>query len=503
MRLDAQPTAILWQHTIGCGSEYLNDCLIDKEGNYVMAGQGFTACSYTDSVAYGYGDGWVVKVDSSGKKLWSHLFGGTKADKLLKIRATMDGGYIAVGWSNSDLDVKNKGDNDWWIVKLDKNGVLEWQRDYGSSKFDQAWAVAPTGDSGYLVTGIVMAGDSDVSTFIGLADLWLIKLDSKGRIMWQKTYGSTKSDYASDIEKTTDGNYIITGMAGAADHDISYLHGSSDVWVLKINGDGHMLWSKTYGGGAYQQGDCIVQTKDGGYMVGAMTTSDDGEVTKNYGKEDMWAIKIDDTGRLQWQKSYGGSDMEPRFASITESMEGGYFFTGPSASNDFDAIGNHNMAPYADMLVIKADDTGAVEWSHMYGGTSGDASVDAYQLKDSSYVVGGTTNSTDGDVKHASPTSNAWIIDIGKVKSTGTNNVQRTKGISVYPTITNDIVNVQLNNSKVRVLGVMDIRGMPVRAGVERNAKGYAVHLQGQPSGMYFLKIETEAGIYVYKVVMQ
>jgi len=183
---------------------------------------------------------------------WQKSLGGPSTDKALCIQQTTDGGYIAVGYSNSaNGDVTGyHGGTDGWIIKIDALGILQWQKALGGSGYDAIQSIQQTSDSGYIVAGLTLSNDGDVNGNHGSYDYWIIKLNSNGVIQWQKTLGGTDSEKATSIKQTSDGGYIIAGFTLSNNGDVSGNHGNGnyDYWIVKLYSNGSIQWQKSLGG---------------------------------------------------------------------------------------------------------------------------------------------------------------------------------------------------------------------------------------------------------------
>jgi hypothetical protein len=222
---------------------------------------------------------------------------------------TKDGGYILAG----QFWVPGGNQYDFWVLKLKKDGTIDWQKTYGGGDWDIGFATQETSDGGYIVTGTTSsfgAGDNDI---------WVLKLDHEGNIVWQKTYGGKGSDEAQNIEQTNDGGYIVSGTTS------SFGEGSCDIWVLKLSSDGNVVWDRTYGG-KDEEGESfrhipIEHTSDGGYIVAGSTKS------FGAGADDLWVLKLSSDGNIEWQKTYGAR-REEYPTSVKELPNGTYRLTG-------------------------------------------------------------------------------------------------------------------------------------------------------------------------------
>lgn len=324
---------------------------------------GFTRSSDGDVTGIhgnsGNADCWLVKIDSLGNIIWQKTFGGSKEEAMYgTVNQTFDGGYIFVARSQSsdgDLTFNHGGVDDAWVVKLDGNGNIEWQHSYGGSDRDEPYCIQQTSDSGYIFVGDTYSSDGDITSNHGSYDCWVVKLDKKGIIEWQKTYGGSGEDAGYYIEQTSDGEYIVAGGSSSRDGDLPANRGYWDLWVMKLNTSGSIIWNKTFGGSWDDYAYCIHETKDGGFIVSGDTRSPDGDVTGyhgNYGEHDGWVLKLSSQGDLRWQKTLGGSSLEEAY-DIKETSDGGYIFTGSALSDDGDVVGHHGTVDKSDFWVVK------------------------------------------------------------------------------------------------------------------------------------------------------
>src|SRR6185436_4059090 len=263
---------IAWQKCLGGTSyEWVNDLRQTFDGGYIVAARS----SSTDgdvSGNHGAGDIWVVKLDSALNIQWQKCYGGTDYDFVWQIQQTSDSGYVFAGTTYSnDGDVTGRHDSteyDGWVVKIDPSGNIVWQKCLGSSSFDDTYGILQTPGGGYIVAGMAGTDDGDVTSVIGNCDFWVVKLDSGGTIQWDKCYGGTHNDWANDIKLTSDGGYIVAGITDSNDSMVTGNHGHRDYWVIKLDSIGTLQWQVCLGGGWDEESSSIAQTFDGGYMVG-------------------------------------------------------------------------------------------------------------------------------------------------------------------------------------------------------------------------------------------
>jgi hypothetical protein len=312
--------SIVWQTSLGGSEEdYAYSLTPSQDGGYVVAGHSFSS---DGDVTGHHGDAltqdvWITKINGSGSLQWAKSFGGSYQDGARSIKTTADGGYIVAGFNAStDGDVSGhhglSQSYDYWVLKLNLSGGLQWQKSLGGTHDDIAYAVEQTPDGGYIVAGISQSNNGDVTVHYSgnsTYDWWIVKLDANGNLVWQKTLGGSSNDWCTDIHATPDGGYIVGGYSYSHDHDLTSNKGQSDYWIVKLDGTGNILWQKSYGGSTYDNLNALQLTADGGYIVTGDSQSDDVDVDghhDSYGTYDGWVVKIDINGNMVWNKSIGG-----------------------------------------------------------------------------------------------------------------------------------------------------------------------------------------------------
>lgn len=349
-KLDALGT-IEWQKSLGGTTDDIaNSVQQTSDGGYIIAGETYS----NDGDVTGYhlnGDCWIVKLDASGNLQWQKTLGGTEYDVANSVKQTSDGGYIVAGeTSSSDGDViGNHGNADAWIVKLDASGNIQWQKSLGGSSYDRANAIQQTSDEGYIIAGTAASDDGDVTVNHGIEDFWIVKLDASGILQWQKSLTGNLADSAESIQQTSDGGYIVAGGSNSINSEFPVTFGISNYCVAKLDANGSTVWQKYFGGSNNDYAYSTQQTSDGGYIVAGAAVSTNGDVTGNHGSSEYWIIKLDASGSEQWQKALGGSSFEEAYA-IQQTADGGYILAGSAASADGDITGNHGNG---DAWIVK------------------------------------------------------------------------------------------------------------------------------------------------------
>ena len=343
---------------------------------------------------------------------WQKTYGGSLSDKAFAMSKTIDGGYIVAGSSySSNGDVLlNSGMEDVWILKVNSVGTIEWQKTFGGSGSDVAKSVIQTSDNGYIIAGYTNSTDGNVTQFYGGFDFWVLKLTNAGNLMWQKSYGGTGDEQANSIIQTNDGGYAVAGKSNSTTGMITDHRGQNDAWIVKIDALGATTWAKSFGGPLDEEAYSIIQTPDLGYALACSATSSTLDLSTNFGQQDYWILKLSTGGTILWQKSFGGS-MSDIPAQIISTKDGGFCIAGTSSSPDGNVTGNHASA---DFWIVKTVPTGNLLWQKCYGGTNGDFATSLIENADSSFVVTGYTQSTDGDILFNNGMLDYWTIKIAK-----------------------------------------------------------------------------------------
>ena len=324
-----------------------------SDGGYM-----FSLDDYGENNCYNYE---IVKTDAVGNIQWQQIYGGTECDYLSKILETSDGGYLLGGNSNSsDGDASsNNGLTDYWIVKINSVGIVEWEQNYGGSTLDFFCDMIATNDGGYLLTGSASSSNGDVGGNNGSYDYWAVKVNSLGTLQWEQNYGGTDSDFSHAVVQTSDGGYILGGSSRSSDGNVGGNNGDFDYWVIKINSFGTLQWEENYGGLNADSFSSLDATSDGGYILGGSSRSSNGNVSGNFGDTDYWIVKINSLGTLQWEQNYGTSGDE-LLLSVEEMNDGGFLLVGTYGDDIIktNAFGTLQWSqPYADATILSGTET--------------------------------------------------------------------------------------------------------------------------------------------------
>lgn len=432
MQCFCQSPIVEWQETIGgTGDDRLYSAHQTADGGYILGG-GSTSNISGDKTenSSGFDDWWVVKIDDAGVIEWQTTLGGSGGERLRWVEQTTDGGYILGGWSSSGVSGEvTEGTNgavDYWVVKLDGLGNIEWQNMIGGDDDDKLYEVHQTSDGGYILGGSSwsdISGDKNENS-MGHHDYWIVKLDALGTIMWQNTVGGSDIDVCNAIHQTSDGGYIAAGYSNSpASGDKSEgVSGIQDYWVIKLDSGGNLLWENTIGGSGQDNASYVGESLDGNYIVGGTSTSDissDKSENSNGGSNDYWVVKLDLNGSIIWDNTVGG-DFSDILEDMTMTSDGGMVLGGRSDSNiSSDKTQDANGG--VDYWAVKLDGLGQVQWDITLGGDDHDYLYAVDQTTDGGYFLAGLSmSSTSGDQEEGSiGAGDYWVLKLGPAASDG------------------------------------------------------------------------------------
>ena len=397
--VQGQISEITWQSCFGTLNNNPGNGIVKNENGYLIVtgtndGEGLP--NY-----HGASDIWLIEIDSLGNKTWENCYGGSGGDGAYKIIKENDNYFILAGTTSTDGDVQsvNNGGIDYWVLKLNKNKEIIWEKCYGTpyNEGPSDMLVAP--DGGIIVMGRIFNSGGDVSVYYGSNDVWMFKTDSVGNIEWEKTLGNQWNDNGVSIMLNSENNVVLIGAAsyygGMVECDVNDYVGN--VWIVELDLNGNIISQHCYGGSSYDLG-FVIRELDDGYIFASGSNSDDGDVTGHHGPggnppdawADIWVVKIDFQGEIIWQKSLGGYDSElPYYINNTE--DGGFIVIGKTNSNDGDVSGNHSSGEYdTDIWVVKLDSLGEIEWQQCFGGAGSERLENTHTIlkkNDYNYVI--------------------------------------------------------------------------------------------------------------------
>ncbi|WP_428658174.1 3-coathanger stack domain-containing protein [Runella sp.] len=341
-------------------------------------------------------------------KIWEKAYGGNKEDELRQIIPANDEGMLLFGSSKSegnpstDKSDANRGNYDYWLVKIDANKNKMWDRAYGGTDSDRGTAIIPTLDGGYLIGGNSYSpADGDKSQdHVGESDFWVVKISSNGYKIWDKRFGGSLNDELSKIIQTADGGFLLAGRSNSIANGNKTKpnhNGSYDYWVIKISSDGATVTDWVFGGNDDETLTGFIQTSDGGYLLGGHSKSgSEGERSESSrGNNDFWIVKVDANFNQLWDKRYGGGG-EDLMASngIAVASDGNYVIAGRSDSN---VTGDKNEPSWfntPDFWVLKINSQNRnIIKQHRFGGGGEDGNNALLPTPDGGFLLAGGSNS--------------------------------------------------------------------------------------------------------------
>lgn len=400
--MQAQAPPIEWQKTLGSNADdYVSTVNQTIDGGYIVCGTTYGGVGGDKTEGKkGENDYWIIKLNATGSVEWQNtIYGNLQESATIAIQSA-DGGYLIAGESISsdqfDKTESSNGFDDIWILKLDGLGNIVWQNTIGGGNGETMRDVIQTADGGYLLMTYSVSdssGDKTENTFV--TDVWLVKTDALGNVIWDNTIVGISRDYGTKIVEDGAGNYFLgcSSMSNIGYDKTATNKGWMDYWVIKINSIGEILWQETYGGPSDDSLEDLLLTSDGGFICVGTSTSNAGEnKTENgFGVEDWWIIKIDEQFNIEWDRSFGGSGID-NLKSVLETSDGDFLLSGISASG----ISGNKTVPLSganDMWLIKLDENGNEIWQDGIGGNGVDQAWDIIHTTDGGYCIAGNSDS--------------------------------------------------------------------------------------------------------------
>ncbi len=503
---------IEWQKCLG-GSDGQNAYGILKlpGKNYLAYGVSGPANNGNVTGCIGEFDCWFVKIDSIGNIIWQQCHGGSDYEYPLKGITTSDSNYLFVGFTNSnDFDVTGNhqyfhpnlqtwiNSDDIWVVKIDTYGNILWQKCIGGSGGESASDVIQTSDGGYLIAGGTNSLDGDVTatridTIPYYYDGWLVKIDSVGNVLWNKCYGGNDGDVIKSILKTMNG-YLLASYTTSIDGDVSGNHGTSDIWVAEIDTAGNIMWQKCFGGPDAENFFRMIPAPNGDFLISGSAGMDGGDVSGFHGGYyDVWVIRFDSIGNLIWQKCLGGSLIEYSH-QIGMFPDGSILVSSVTQSNDGDVSGNHSATIYdTDVWLTKLDSNGYMLWQKCFGGSQTEYEADFIIDSSNAIIFAGMAGSNDFDVSGHHGGGDYWIVKLVPDTITGIPNVQSsTNNLQLFPNPAQNQITITLPPTFTQgpaVLTVFDMLGKQVLKQSISNQTSHILNLKSFPAGVYYMQV--------------
>ena len=519
---------ILWERSYGGKhAEYLFDAIPTADYGFILAGSSISNKNGNKSEANkGDLDYWIWKMDEKGTPEWQKSFGGTGVDILYSVKNTNDGGFILAGTSSSnkseDKKDDSKGQEDFWVIKLDAKGKELWQRTIGGTSQEKLLSVAQTKDGGYILGGSSSSNKTladskgkldefgKAENSKGSLDYWVVKLDIDGKVEWNKTIGGKYVDELKSIEQTEDEGYILGGYSNSpVSGDKSEANvGQGDYWVVKLNKDGLIQWQRTLGGDKDDNLFALTQTKDKGFIVGGSSNSSATDTKNKTSKNgtDFWIVKLDEIGNVQWQEAYdyGKYDM---LSSIVENPDG-TFLIGGYAQSEFKSKSTNvkglkttkkDEEGINDYIALKIKNNGEEIWTQTVGSNGDEVLKRLFETRDGGYILAGTSNGTiSRDKNSMKGGQDFWIVKL-KDKDKKDKEKQNIEAIpNPASSYTNAIIGYDYKDGTVTLY---DLNGRSLQTIKVDGERTVPVNLSGLPQGVYIIEVKTDVSKDGVKVI--
>lgn len=495
----AQAPNIEWQKSIGgTQTDSGNSVIQTNDGGYIAVGATLSSDIIPLGNYHGDYDVYVVKTNNLGNIEWQKTIGGSGYDVGISIIETNDNGYIIAGYtSSSDGDItSNNGQFDGLVIKLDSIGTIIWQKTYGGSSRENFYSIVQTSDGGYILSGTSISNDGQVAQNYGSIDCWVVKINDLGIIEWEKNYGGSSEEFIVDIKEISNNGYIFVGHSFSNNVDITTNQGSCDAWIVKINNLGVIEWQKTYGGSEQDYLYNIQQTPDGGFVICGQTESSNGDIQNAiHGDLDSWIMKLDTSGNIIWSKTYGGSNLDS-FNKILQTPTGEYILAGNTYSNDFDLAGNYGDS---DIWIIKVSSIGELIWQKNIGGSNNDYINDIIKTQDNGYALIGSSNSNNFDLN-----SNHGALDILIMKLSAeqlSNHNFQSLNLLVSPNPSSNFISIQVpSENLIDSLFITDVTGKKM---IIQSNNPNQINIESLAKGTYIIQAVSENKTYQTKFIKE
>ncbi|MFN5324715.1 MAG: T9SS type A sorting domain-containing protein [Bacteroidota bacterium] len=501
-----------------------------SDGGFILAGTSISGIS-GDKTQPNWDPGlvgsdyWIIRTDSMGVKLWDKRFGGINSEVLSRVIQTKDGGFLLIGNSFSgasgDKSQPNWDPNqqtyDFWIVKLNSNGIKQWDKRFGGNSLELIGGVAQLNDSGYIISGSSFSGVSGDKTqpTQGSWDYWVLRLDSLGTKIWDKRFGGTDDDFSTAVDTCFGGGYLVGGYSQslAGGDKSQFCQGQWDYWVLKIDNSGNKVWDKTYGGNNTDWLFDLKSTTDGGFILGGQSFSEaSGDKSENNNdpttsSSDRWIVKLDAFGNKSWDRTIGGIETED-LTRVDQTPDGGYFISGESYS-PISGDKTENNLGIEQTWVVKTDSLGSVIWDKTVFSNGHDEEGSAILLDSNCFVSLNYTLADTGGYKSQISRGDGdyWIVKLCDYPiSTSIEQVVSTSlRIGTFPNPTTGTISihlVQIDDLEMAYYRVFDLLGTEKMNGNLRINKGSSekLNLENLSAGHYVLEISTVSSVGYTKI---
>jgi hypothetical protein len=515
---------ILWEKSLGGKhAEYLLDAQPTPDYGFILAGSSISGkTGNKEAENKGDLDYWIWKMNEKGELEWQKSFGGSGVDMLYSVQLTLDGGFILAGTSNSnkgvDKKADSKGQEDFWIIKLDAKGNELWQQTIGGSGQEKLQKIYQTKDGGYLIGGSSASYKSrDNATGMpglngkaadtrGNLDYWIVKLKSDGKLEWQQTLGGRYVDELKDIVVLTNGNILAGGYSNSpqSGDKSEDNYGLGDYWLVELNSQGELVWQQTLGAEADDNLFALQLTADGGFIVGGNSNSGAStfKTKTSTNGSDFWVLKFDKAKNIEWQQTYdyGSKDV---LTSILENKDGSFLIGGYAQSEQSEQITSKfkkaDKEGINDYIALKINAKGEEIWTQTIGSKGEEVLKKLFETRDGGYLLAGTSNGTSSRDKQ----SNVGGADFWIVKLKDKQKLEKIKlPLEAAPnpavTFSNVLIGYEYQEGTA---SLFDINGRLLQQYTLSGNRTLPVELTAYPSGIYIVEVHTNLEKHSVKII--
>jgi len=503
---ESQQTTILNQTTLGGNAaDYGQSSVYNSDGTTVIAGWTSSGISGDKTLAsFGSGDIWAIKLNSDLSIAWQLAYGGTGGEGSVKIIKTSDGGYLLGSYSDSPISgnktIADVGLGDYWVLKLDSNGAIEWQNVFGGTGEDILTSLVETSTGDYIIGGNSNSPISGNKTenAVGLNDYWIVKIDAFGNYVWDKTIGGLNTDLLFELVIDSENNILLSG---SSESDISgnktqNSFGYGDYWIVKLDQAGSIIWDKTIGG-SFDDFYCRIISLGTNYYLAGDSNSDISGLKSedSFGSVDFWLVKLDKNGNLIWDKTIGGNNFDGlNYMILTNDFQ--LITTGESDSDISGFKSENSIGGSTDFWIASIDTNGNFIWDKTIGGMQLDIPHTIHEKSDNNYIITGYSDSNiSGDKDEVCRGwEDYWIVEISSTVGILENDFSE---INIYP---NPAINYFSFSENVSDVKISDLQGKIILE--TSTITSNTIDISDLPSGMYFVQFMFDSKIYSKKLVI-
>jgi hypothetical protein len=491
----AQP-AIQWQRSFGSTNEdHVLGAVQTNDNGYIVAGISVNSAGDSASIGnHGDLDGLVIKVDSSGNVIWKKFFGGSDREDINGIKQTVDGNYIVYGTTqstNGDLS-QNTLPYAQWLLKINDNGDIIWSKTIQVNFEYSSYGLTTLSTGEFLLIGTIYWNDTTFNNTLSY-DMTAVLLDSTCNVIWQNMYGGSSIEQGFKCLEANDGTLMLAGINYSNNNECTSNHGIADIWAVNIDHSGNLLWQKSVGGVDSEESIGIVQDANDNYYIAGFAQSNSFDVSGNHGNKDIWLVKLSPTGTFLKQKCLGGIYTDIA-SEIAINQAGNLIVSGNTGSSDGDVTFNHGNS---DFWVLELDTAFNILWEKCYGGTSYETSYSIIPTNDGGNLVVGGSRSLDGDVTGHTPnvTSNDfWVVKLNSLSSDINVVNPALDALNIYPNPVKETFKISAKMSGKINLSIRNSIGRLMSQSNYENAEKIIFNATEYPAGMYLITVQDDNG---------